>query len=89
MGIESMLMAGVMGLAGLTIAIAAALRGWQGWLEVKKMEVAQNFQGINPGFEVTGLVPKQPCTLAYGRQKLPGTIGPRKFHRSRRRFRKH
>jgi len=28
------------GLAGLGIATFAALRGWQGWLEVKRLELA-------------------------------------------------
>ena len=27
------------GLIGLTIALAAALKGWQGWLELKRMEL--------------------------------------------------
>jgi len=27
-------------LAGLSIALVAALKGWQGWLEVKRMEVS-------------------------------------------------
>jgi hypothetical protein len=28
------------GLAGLSIATFAALRGWQGWLDVKRLELA-------------------------------------------------
>ncbi|HWH21815.1 MAG TPA: hypothetical protein VNT25_00790 [Allosphingosinicella sp.] len=28
------------GLMGLSIALFAGLKGWQGWLEVKKMEIA-------------------------------------------------
>ena len=28
-----------MGLAGLAIFLAAALRGWQGWLELKRLEL--------------------------------------------------
>jgi hypothetical protein len=28
------------GLAGLSIATFASLRGWQGWLEVKRLELA-------------------------------------------------
>ena len=28
------------GLAGLSIATFAGLRGWQGWLEVKRLELA-------------------------------------------------
>jgi hypothetical protein len=27
-------------LAGLGIALAAALKGWQGWLDLKRMEIA-------------------------------------------------
>ena len=30
------------GLAGLSIATFAGLRGWQGWLEVKRLELAGN-----------------------------------------------
>jgi hypothetical protein len=29
----------VMALAGLAIFLAAALRGWQGWLELKRLEL--------------------------------------------------
>jgi hypothetical protein len=28
------------GLAGLGLAVFAALRGWQGWLDLKRMELA-------------------------------------------------
>ena len=28
------------GLAALTIAVIASLKGWQGWLELKRMELA-------------------------------------------------
>jgi hypothetical protein len=34
-----MAMAGF-GLAGLGLAIFAALRGWQGWLDLKRLEIA-------------------------------------------------
>jgi hypothetical protein len=33
---------GLVGLAALIIAAAAFLRGWQGWLELRKMEIASN-----------------------------------------------
>ena len=40
------------GLAALTIAVLAALKGWQGWLEVKRMELgATQAQGRSPAFE--------------------------------------
>ena len=32
-------------LAGLLIAIAAFLRGWQGWLELKRAQLAAEHQG--------------------------------------------
>ena len=39
---ESMMMVTVasFGLVGLSIATFAALRGWQGWLEVRRLELA-------------------------------------------------
>ena len=40
LGYESILMIGALGLAGLGIAIVAALKGWQGWLEIKRLELA-------------------------------------------------
>jgi hypothetical protein len=33
------------GLAALSIATFAGLRGWQGWLEVKRMELAGSARG--------------------------------------------
>ena len=33
------------GLAGLTIAALATLKGWQGWLELKRLEIAGTRQG--------------------------------------------
>ncbi len=41
MGADSILAIGVFSLTALVIAAIAALRGWQGWLELKKMELAQ------------------------------------------------
>jgi hypothetical protein len=41
LGYESILMIGALGLAGLGIAIIAALKGWQGWLEIKRLEIAR------------------------------------------------
>ena len=43
LGSESILMIGALGLAGLGIAIVAALKGWQGWLEVRRLEIARSF----------------------------------------------
>jgi hypothetical protein len=39
------------GLVGLSIALIAALKGWQGWLEVKRMELsgAGGAAGDSPG----------------------------------------
>ena len=33
------------GLAGLSIATFAGLRGWQGWLDVKRLELAGTVRG--------------------------------------------
>lgn len=41
MGAETILAVGLFSLTALVIAAVAALRGWQGWLELKKMELAQ------------------------------------------------
>jgi len=41
LGYESILMIGALGLAGLGIAIVAALKGWQGWLDIKRLEIAR------------------------------------------------
>jgi hypothetical protein len=32
------------GLVGLTIALAAALKGWQGWLDLKRLELSGHGQ---------------------------------------------
>ena len=40
MDIISVIAVGALALAGLTIAAAAALKGWNGWIELKKMELA-------------------------------------------------
>jgi hypothetical protein len=37
-----------MGLAGLAILLAAALRGWQGWLELKRLELGTQGQLAQP-----------------------------------------
>lgn len=40
------------GLAALTIAVAAALKGWQGWLDLRRMELAQRGgEARSPAFE--------------------------------------
>ena len=42
LGYEAILMIGALGLAGLGIAIVAALKGWQGWLDVRRLEIARS-----------------------------------------------
>jgi hypothetical protein len=41
------------GLVGLSIAVAGGLKGWQGWLELKRFELAGHRQqeGRSPAFE--------------------------------------
>jgi len=51
LGYESILMIGALGLAGLGIAIVAALKGWQGWLEIKRLEIAR---GVGDGVMPSG-----------------------------------
>ena len=51
LGYESILMIGALGLAGLGIAIVAALKGWQGWLEIKRLEIAR---GVGEGMMPSG-----------------------------------
>jgi len=51
LGYESILMIGALGLAGLGIAIVAALKGWQGWLDIKRLEIAR---GIGDGLMPSG-----------------------------------
>lgn len=36
----SMIVVAAFALAGLGIAVAAALKGWQGWLELRKLELS-------------------------------------------------
>ena len=38
----SMLIAGLFGLSGIGLAATVTLKGWQGWLELKKMELASS-----------------------------------------------
>jgi len=40
MGFETALTIGALALVGLGLAAIAALKGWNGWLELKKMELA-------------------------------------------------
>ncbi len=40
MGYDIVLTIGALALSGLGIAAAATLKGWQGWLELKKLELA-------------------------------------------------
>jgi len=51
LGYEAILMIGALSLAGLGIAIVAALKGWQGWLEIKRLEIAR---GIGDGIMPSG-----------------------------------
>jgi len=51
LGYESILMIGALGLAGLGIAIVAALKGWQGWLDIKRLEIAR---GVGDGLMPSG-----------------------------------
>ena len=51
LGYEAILMIGALSLAGLGIAIVAALKGWQGWLEIKRMEIAR---GVGDGVMPSG-----------------------------------
>jgi hypothetical protein len=40
------------GLVAVSIAVFAGLRGWQGWLDLKRMELSGNQQqGRSPAFE--------------------------------------
>ena len=52
---EPMTMVGMaaFGLIGLSIALAAALKGWQGWLELKRLELtgAQAQQSRSPAMD--------------------------------------
>jgi hypothetical protein len=41
-GADTVLMIGLLALAGLVIASIIALKGWQGWLEIRKMEIAHS-----------------------------------------------
>ena len=52
MGAESILAIGAVSIAALVIAAGFMLKGWQGWLELRKMEIA-NHLGHAP--ELTGL----------------------------------
>ena len=37
------------GLAGIAMAVFACLRGWQGWLDLKRMELAGHGRGASEG----------------------------------------
>ncbi|WP_114226840.1 MULTISPECIES: hypothetical protein [Sphingomonas] len=45
MGFETVLTIGALTLVGLGLAALAALKGWNGWLELKKMELAHGTPG--------------------------------------------
>jgi hypothetical protein len=51
LGYEAILMIGALSLAGLGIAIVAALKGWQGWLDIKRLEIARS---VGEGFVPSG-----------------------------------
>jgi hypothetical protein len=42
MGAENILAIGLVALAAIVIAAAFALKGWQGWLELRKLEIAHS-----------------------------------------------
>ena len=42
MGADSILIIGAVSLTALVIAAGFMLKAWQGWLEVRKMEIAQH-----------------------------------------------
>jgi hypothetical protein len=47
----TMLILASFGLVGLTLVVAAALKGWQGWLELKRLEltgVQQSGRAVGP-----------------------------------------
>lgn len=41
-GADTILAVGVIALAAIVISAAFALKGWQGWLEIRKLEIAHN-----------------------------------------------
>jgi hypothetical protein len=47
------------------------------------VEIAENFQGINPGFEIPAFVAEESGSRSSGGDKFPGTIGTRKFKMTR------
>jgi hypothetical protein len=42
---------GSLALVGLTIALLAGLKGWQGWLDLKRLELAGHQQSRSPAME--------------------------------------
>ncbi|RST31621.1 hypothetical protein HMF7854_12850 [Sphingomonas ginkgonis] len=46
--IDSILTLGAVGLTGLGITSAALLKGWQGWLDVRRLEIARIQDGGAP-----------------------------------------
>jgi hypothetical protein len=48
---------GMMGLAGIGILPAGALRGWRGWLELKRLELqAHSTDGVAPAPSMTSRI---------------------------------
>lgn len=47
-GLDSIVTIGAVSLTGLAIASATALKGWQGWLDVKRLEIARGDEARAP-----------------------------------------
>jgi hypothetical protein len=48
---------GMVGLAGIGIVTAGALRGWRGWLELKRLEIqTRNAEGTVPAPSTTSRI---------------------------------
>lgn len=48
---------GVVGLAGIGILTAGALRGWRGWLDLKRLELqSRNTDGVTPAPSMTSRI---------------------------------
>jgi len=54
MGFDTVLTIGALALIGLGMAAAATLKGWQGWLELKKLELASGGPRADAATGATG-----------------------------------
>jgi hypothetical protein len=54
MGFETVMAIGASTLLGLAVAVIAALRGWNGWLELKKLELANAYHRDENATPYTG-----------------------------------